>query len=204
MGALLRLTLYERLSLGVVLGSGVGLLLDSVLVVLGGLGTVWLTVLTFGLLMIGPLVLGGHLGSVLDKRLLLRPIRSWVFVLVALVIWPVCVYVPVGLRTLQLRSLLLEIPVYPNFSRLEKAVSLFGTDGGPPYAVLSFETPDAEAKIIRFYRTELTRRGWAELRGFEGSLRWFEQSGRLTWISIRVNPDQGGCYRRVEVIHHKN
>ena len=198
--ALLRISLNEYLTLGVVLGIGVGLLLDSVLVVLGGIGTVWLTLLTFGLLMIGPIVLGGHLGSVLEKRGLLRHVRSWVIVLVAFVIWPVCVYAPVGLRTFQLRSLLLEIPVYPNFSRLEKTVSLFGTDGGPPYAMVSLRTRDDETKILQFYRTELTRRGWKELQGIEGSLSWFEQLGRMTSISIQVSPDQGGSYRWVEVI----
>ena len=95
---------------GSLLGMGVGLLFDSTLLFLGGEGTIWVTALSLGLLLIVPVVLGARLGGAAAEKGIVPSLAPHWIALAAIVIWPMCALVPLGVGVLHLRSGLSKIP----------------------------------------------------------------------------------------------
>ena len=186
-------------ALGAVLGAGAGLLLDSILIAVGGVRTIWVIGLTFGLFLIIPVAVGAKVGNAVAKTGLIGGVSHRANVLAALIVWPTCALLPIGFAFVQLRSHLSEIPVYPNASGLQTRIGLFGTDGGPPFVEISFQTLRNETTVLRFYETELTRRGWSEAGETGGSPIRF-QKGAAT-IVVRQAQDSEDRTASFEVLY---
>jgi hypothetical protein len=165
--------------LGRILGIGLGLLLYSALLFWGGEGTVWATALSLGLLLIVPVVLGSRLGSAAADRGMFPTLNAHRIAVAALIIWPACALLPLGIGVLRLQSGLSEIPVYPNSRLVERNVTIFATDGLPPSVELEFETTDGAGKVLGFYDRELAHRGWILIGDEDRSRIQFAKEDRI-------------------------
>src|ERR1700722_15135896 len=82
---------------GTILGTGLGLLFYSASLFWGGEGTVWVTALSFGLLLIIPVVLGAKLGSAAAKKGIVPSLSSRGIAVAAIIILPLCALLPLGI-----------------------------------------------------------------------------------------------------------
>ena len=167
---------------GSLLGMGVGLLFDSTLLFLGGEGTIWVTALSLGLLLIVPVVLGARFGSAAAEKGIVPSLAPRWIALAAIVIWPVCALLPLGVGVLHLPSGLSEIPVYPNSRLIERNVTIFATDGLPPSVEIEFETTDGAGKVLGFYDRELPHRGWILIADEDRSRIQFAKEDRIGFV----------------------
>lgn len=182
---------------GMVLGVGAGLLVDSALILWGGVSTLWLAILTLGILLIAPLVLCARAGIAAARRGWVRATGRARSILIAAVLWPACLVLPILLDGLAMRAKYSEIPIYPRSTEMRRRVSIFGTDGGPPFVELSFRTQADEKNVQSFYRGEFVRRGWKELEDGDVSLVRFGRRGAT--VIVRDIPEDHKPYLRFDV-----
>jgi hypothetical protein len=173
-------------------------LFDSILLIRGREGTIWVTELSFGLVLIAPVILGAKLGSAAAKKARIPGLGQRASTLAALIVWPTCVLLPFGIATLRFQYRLAEIPVYANSRGLERHMAIFRRDGLPPLVELDFETTDDEMKVLRFYKTELGRRGWSMVEDEGDSSIHFEKSAAA--VLLREAESTVGT-TRLEIIY---
>lgn len=115
----------KRLALGIVLGVGLGLLIESVLVLLLRAPIVYFVVFSLGLILVLPIVWGVNIGIRFMRRWS-PPELGWPAVpLLAVILWPTAIGLPFGARILELRlGAPSMVPAYPGAERPSLRVSL--------------------------------------------------------------------------------
>ena len=116
----------RRVAFGAVIGVGIGLLVDSVLLVPTSvyfLMAIWPVIL--------PPVLGMGIGALLGWKGWM-PCFSWpVSLLRGIALWVLCVWIPVKIRAWQFNSLAYrEIPAYPGAKLIRSYIQPYMADGG--------------------------------------------------------------------------
>ena len=169
--------------MGIVLGIGAGLLLDSILFVMVDVFAV-LASFTSGLLLTVPVVIGIMVGRRVALNRWLPEVPWAVIAVVAVVGWPLCIYAPVRIRTSNLQWIASkEAPIYPNADKVETYVGGYGGTKEGSYARIVLRTSAAREDIEQFYDGEMIRRGWKRGRSFWGR-DWFRKRGRSMSIYI--------------------
>jgi hypothetical protein len=80
---------------------------------------------------------------------------------------------------------------------MEKHMSIFGTDGLPPFVEMSFRTQANEQSVLEFYRREFVRRGWKELENGDALLARFTRRGAT--VIVRGDRENHDPYLRFDV-----
>ncbi len=175
----------RRVALGIVLGVGGGLFVDTLLVLLAGPALIYFVVLSVGLVVIAPPVAGAVLGVRWARARRRSAPGWWAIIALALLAWPAAVALPVGARALQLSlAAAATVPVYPGARRLGREVHVVGDSAIGPNVRLVYLVPAPAADIIAFYRRSLGETGWVDA----GRLTEHRFAGMPWWFMRRARP----------------
>lgn len=175
----------RRVAFGAVIGVGIGLLVDSVLLVPTSvyfLMAIWPVIL--------PPVLGMGIGALLGWKGWM-PCFSWpVSLLRGIALWVLCVWIPVKIRAWQFNSLAYrEIPAYPGAKLIRSYIQPYMADGGSDVH-LEFCFGANTNEVLRFYQNEFVRRGWIEFpKKSAGNIEpydWYPFSKRSRYLSLYI------------------
>jgi hypothetical protein len=185
--------------LGIILGISIGLLLDSILILLFRVTIIYFLVFSLGTVLIAPFFLGIRIGKGIVKAAKPRRLSLPVLGLVAILSWPAAVTLPWGVQFLWLRwTAHSKVPV-PPAARTEGAKVTFGDNENTGDEVeLSFTTPMEPSDIVAYYRNELVRRGWEEGQAYGPETRQdnttyrFRQKDTVHTILLRLEDPRTG------------
>ncbi|MCF6155562.1 MAG: hypothetical protein E3K36_09985 [Candidatus Brocadia sp.] len=178
----------RQILFAIVLGIAVAIFLNSLLLIWMGNVVIKYFHLWFFILFVIPIfcVTKGVLW--IFRRELLSDVPWIVIAFIAILGWPLCNYVPVGIRISQLRFLTKqEIPLYPDTKRTRILVQPVAMDAHGYYRVsLVMKTPADREDIVPFYQRELRRRGWkVSNKKFpfpDDTTYWFEKEKKFLTV----------------------
>ena len=179
----------KRIAFGAAIGVGVGLLVDSALLV-----PTSIYFLVFVWPVIVPPMLGLAVGALLGW-VGWMPSASWrVSLFGSIVLWALCVWIPVKIRAWQFNTLAhREIPVFPGARLTRSYIEPYMADGGSEVH-LEFCVGATTNEVLKFYQNELVHRGWTgfpkKTVGGIGPYDWYPFSKRGRYLSLYVSPDR--------------
>jgi hypothetical protein len=151
----------QRSVVGAAFGIGAGIVLATLGVILV---SGWL--IAFIVPIVVPILLGAvvgfFVGRYFDRRR--KPLaRFWLWLLLAIVAWPLCIVGPLGARWLQIRAMIArDVPFHPDCTPAERHISVIGFDNNVGY-VLKFTFSENPKSMTTFYRDSLSNAGWTAL-----------------------------------------
>ena len=188
-------------ALGVILGVAGALLVFGVVFARDAIVVIYVLAFTLGLPVFFGLAMGVGMGLYLARGT--WPRWPWpVLVLLALVVWPGAVLLPLTPRTLQLRAMARALPMPSDAAQVTRHVQPYGDDNYGPWVRVMLRSGLDTTTLIPFYEAALARAGWEQraddnlrIESFMGTRHWFHRTGRL--LSVRFRDDAEGT--RVEV-----
>ena len=203
----MRFSLPRDRALGAIIGFGLGLLTLSLIAVVMRGTAIYLIAFSFGLILIAPLYYGVKFGvRFVEARKL--PKLSWpMLAAVAIVLWPVAIYLPFGIQFLRLKVLTVrEIPVYPLAQQESTSVEWGDGVNHGDRVHLFFLADSSASAVVQFYRDELLGTDWVEGPAhfieseMEGTPYWFSKNP-TTRIHIIVGSVDSEGRTNFEVIY---
>lgn len=197
----------RHLALGVILGVGLGLLVDSVLVLMLRYLIVYYIVFSLGLIVILPIVKGIKLGIRFVRNRSPRELSWPALLLLACALWPTVIALPFGLRLVQLRLIApAVVPAYPRAERVSVRVRLGDLENSFDSVHFVFSTEADSTDVVDFFRDRLVGHNWVEEgtsptgQSIHGTRHTFRQrSGRSIRIEFHESQPEGKL--QVEIIY---
>lgn len=124
------------------------------------------------------------------RKELLSDVPWIVIAFVAILGWPLCNYIPVGIRISHLRFITTqEVPLCPGTKKTRILVQPVAIDAQGYYRIsLVMKTPAERKNIVPFYQLELRRRGWKvsdkKLPFPDDTTYWFEKEKNYLSVDI--------------------
>jgi hypothetical protein len=192
---------------GAILGFGLGLLALSTIALALRYAAIYIIVFSFGLVVLAPLIVGVKAGLRFVENRGAPQFRWPVLLVIAVLWWSAAVFLPFGIRYLQLSVMIPRaIPTFPLAEHDHTSVEWGDGENHGDRVHMFFISNAGSSEIVQFYRDKLLELGWEEgPKHFiewerDGTPYWFRNYGK-GMLHIKIGPEVSDAKLEFEVIY---